>query len=431
MDHLSEGETLLVATETGEAKRSRLVVFDVEGVLLPKRRYLLFDVAKKLSFLALLKILVIGFLYETGLLSVESALRRIFAVYQGFKMDDLRRLFREVPLMPGAKHVFEMLNKAKYKTALISSGIPTLFVEDLAARLKANYAFGLELKTADGYLTGEIEGDVLKPNGKARVLKEILRKEGLSPQDCIVVADERNNLQMFPLSTVRIGYNPDFILTFKSDYVIRDDLSGIIPIIKEDSKQAPRPTFSKNDVIREAIHMSGFFVPFICRHLLRIEIVSLLIFLVALFFLTSELFRMKGISFPIFSAVTWIAAKKSEFYEFATAPISFAVGIVFSLIFFPEPANYAAVVILALGDSFATIFGKKMGRIKLPFNKGKHVEGSVFGFLFAFAGALLFVTPFKAFAGAAAGMLIGGLPLPVDDNLTIPIAAGIVLTMIL
>ncbi|UCE29089.1 MAG: HAD-IB family phosphatase [Candidatus Bathyarchaeota archaeon] len=420
----------MIDTETGEARRSRLVVFDVEGVLLPKRRYLLFDVARKLSFLALFKILVIGSLYEIGLLSVESALRRIFAVYRGFKIDDLRRLFREVPLMPGAEHVFKTLNNAGYKTALISSGIPTLFVEDLVARLKANYAFGLELKAVNGHLTGEIEGDVLKPNGKARVLKEILRKEGLSAQDCVVVADERNNLQMFPLSTMRIGYNPDFILTVKSDYVVRDDLSGIIPIIKEDFQQAPRPIFSRNDIIREAIHMSGFFIPFICMHLLRTEIVALLIFLLASFFMASELLRLQGISFPIFSKVTWIAAKKSEFYEFATAPISFAVGIVFSLIFFPEPANYAAVVILALGDSFATIFGKKLGRIRLPFNKGKHVEGSVFGFLFAFAGALFFVTPLKAFAGAAAGMLIGGLPLPVDDNLTIPIAAGIVLALI-
>lgn len=420
----------MVAAETGETRRTRLIVFDVEGVLLPKRRFLFFDAAKKLSFRRFLKILVIGLLYEVGLLSLESALRRIFAVYQGFLMDDFFRLFKGLPLMPGVKRVFKTLDEVGYKTALISSGLPTLLVKDLATRLNADYSFGLKLKTANGRLTGEIEGDVLKPNGKASVLEEILQKEGLSSQNCVVVADDRNNLQMFPLSTVRIGYNPDFVLTLKSDYVVRDDLSNIIPIINEKASQVSRPIFSRNDVIREAIHMSGFFVPFVCAHLLGTYLVSLLIFLTALVFAASELARVQGISIPIFSTITWIAAKKSEFYEFATAPILFAIGIVVSLTFFPEPANYACVAILALGDSFDSIFGKKFGRTLFPFNKGKHVEGLVFGFLFAFAGALFFVSPVKAFIGAATGMLVGCLPLPVDDNLTIPIAAGLVLTMI-
>ncbi len=420
----------MVTAKTSEAERNRLIVFDVEGVLLPKRRFLLFDAAKKLSFWKFLKILVMGVLYETGLLSLESALRKIFAVYQGFLMDEFFRLFKEVPLMPGAKHVFKMLDEAGYKTALISSGLPTLLVEDLATRLNADYAFGLELKTVNNRLTGEIQGDVLKPNGKACVLEEILQKEGLSSQDCVVVADDRNNLPMFPLSSVRIGYNPDFVLTVKSDYVVRDNLSKIIPIINGKASQVSRPIFSRNEVIREAIHVSGFLVPFVCAHFLGTFLVSFLIFLITLVFAASELARVQGISFPVFSTITWTAAKKSEFYEFATAPISFAIGIVFSLVFFPEPANYASVAILTLGDSFASIFGKKFGRTLFPFNKGQHVEGSVFGFLFAFIGALFFVSPVKAFIGAATGMLVGCLPLPVDDNLTIPIAAGLVLTMI-
>ncbi len=420
----------MVNVRTSETKRNRLIVFDVEGVLLPKRRYLFFDAAKKLSFWGFMRILVVGVLYEIGLLSLESALRRIFAVYRGFVMDDFFRLFKEVPLMPGTMEVFKTLNKVGYKTALISSGLPTLFVKDLAVRLNADYAFGLEVKTVNGRLTGEIEGDVLKPDGKAYVLNKILHKERLSSQNCVVVADDRNNLPMFPLSTVRIGYNPDFILTAKSDYVVRDDLSEIVPIINEKTLQAPRRTFSRNDIFREAIHVSGFLVPFICVHLLETYLVSFLILLTTLFFAVSELARLRGISFPIFSTITWRATVKPEFYEFATTPILFAIGIVLSLILFPEPANYASVAILTLGDSFATIFGKKFGRTVFPFNKGKHIEGSVFGFFSAFIGALFFVNPVKALIGAAVGMLAECLPLPVSDNLAIPITAGLVLTVI-
>jgi len=106
---LSEEERIVVTAKTSEAKRNRLIVFDVEGVLLPKRRFLLFDAAKKLSFRGFLKILVIGFLYETGLLSLESALRRIFAVYRGFLMDDFVRPFQRAPSDAGCKTCFQIV----------------------------------------------------------------------------------------------------------------------------------------------------------------------------------------------------------------------------------------------------------------------------------------------------------------------------------
>ncbi len=125
-----------------------------------------------------------------------------------------------------------------------------------------------------------------------------------------------------------------------------------------------------------------------------------------------------------------MAAIKPEIYGFVIDPVFFALGITLSLILFPEPANYASIAILTLGDGFATIFGKKLGRVVFPLNKGKRVEGSFFGFLFAFAGALLFVDPMKALVGAAVGMLVECLPLPISDNLTVPLTSGLAMTMI-
>jgi dolichol kinase len=42
----------------------------------------------------------------------------------------------------------------------------------------------------------------------------------------------------------------------------------------------------------------------------------------------------------------------------------------------------------------------------------------------------MFVDPVKALIGAFLGMLIEVLPLPINDNLTIPLAAGLALTLI-
>jgi len=421
----------LATVKVGAGKPSRLIVFDVEGVLLPERRYLLSAAAKRLGPWGFLKVIVIGFLYMIGLLSIESTLKRVFRLFRGLTVDDLFQIYDGFPLMPNAKEVFSKLNESGYKTALISSGLPTLFVEDLAAKLRADYAFGLELGVSNGRLTGEIWGDVIKPDGKALVLKKILENEGASSQDCVVVANDRNNLPMFPLCAVKVGYNPDFLLCAKSDFVVKGELSEILPFVTGSTRKGPRPVFSRSEAIRETIHIGGILVPLFCMYLLEYHIAAILVLLFTLFYIASEITRLKGINFPILHAITRKAAITPELHEFALDPISFALGIFFSLILFPVPINYASIAILTLGDSAAIIFGKKFGRTIFPFNKGKRMEGTIFGFFFAFVGALIFVNdPVKALVGAAVGMLAECLPLPVSDNLTIPLASGLAMTMI-
>ncbi len=409
---------------------NRLIVFDVEGVLIPKRRFLPFEVARKAGFWGFVRIAIVGFLYEIGLLSLESALKRVFMILRGHALDEIFGLYEGIPLMPGAEELFVRLNRTGYKTALISSGLPTLFVKDLAARLGADYAFGLDLEVANGYLTGEIGGDVLKPYGKGVVLKKVVEDQGLNPKGCVVVADDRNNLSMFPFCALRIGFNPDFILSVKSDFVVRDDLLEILPIVTVNASRVPSSIILRSEILRESIHMGSFSVPFLCTYLLGIYFASTLILLATLFYVVSEVSRLKGLNFPVLSKITWKAANKPELYEFATAPIIFAFGIVLSLILFPVPASYASIAVLTLGDSSATLFGGKFGSVRFPFNKGKNVEGSIFGFLFASLGAMFFVDPVKALAGAAMGILVESLPLPISDNLTVPLASGLFFTII-
>jgi dolichol kinase len=145
----------------------------------------------------------------------------------------------------------------------------------------------------------------------------------------------------------------------------------------------------------------------------------------------SEIARIRGINLPVLSAVTWRAANKTELYEFATAPIFFAFGIAVSLLVFAAPICYAAIAVLTLGDGGAHLFGMKFGKHPLPTNKGKSVEGTIAGLVCAFLGALFFVNPLMALIAAAVGMLIEGLPNPLNDNLLLPLVSGIVLVLIM
>ena len=163
--------------------------------------------------------------------------------------------------------------------------------------------------------------------------------------------------------------------------------------------------------------------------MIGVPIVASIIIFIAIIYTVSELSRLNGRSIPVISAITRHAASQSELYGFAAAPLYFAFGIVTTLLLFPTLAGGAAIAIFCLGDSAASLFGGLIST-SLPFNKGKTWEGSLAGFFFAFLGGAFFVPPVLALVGAAVAMTIEALPLPINDNVSIPLITGAVLTLL-
>ena len=412
----------------GKMEKRRLAVFDVEGVLLPKRRYLLFEVGRKLGFRQFVTMAAYGVLYELGLIPLKSAMKHVFKVFAGFRVDELLQIFRETPILPGVKEMFEKLKSEGYKTALISSGLPILVVQDLASTLHADYGYGFELGTKDNVVTGEIWGDAIERGGKLTVLKRILETEKLGPENCVIVADDRNNASIMLADSLKIGYNPDFLIRIRADVVVTGFPTKILSPIE--GKPRVRSWPSKNDFIRDAIHASGSLIP-VLSTVLGVFTTAYLILLITAFYVVSELTILEKRSLPIISWITRHAVVPEELYEFRAAPIFFAFGILLTLILFPRAASSPAIVAFAMGDSAASIFGKAIGNKPIPFNKSKTIEGSAIGFLFAFGAATLFTTPITAAAAASFSMLIESLPLPINDNLVVPIATGALLRLVI
>ncbi len=403
-------------------------MFDVEGVLIPKNRFF-FEVGRTFGFRRLVKLLFFGLLYEAGLLKLNSVLRNLFNEAKGVRVEALSEVLKKISSTTYLKGIFSQIKARDCKIALISSGLPTIVVKELADDLCADYAFGVEIETQDGKLTGKIWGDAIEPDGKLKILAKILTAENLRLRDCVVVADDRNNRCMFLPGMLKIGFNPDFVIRVKADRVINGKLSSVIPII--DGRLRKRSFPSTNDFVREDIHASGVFMPVVAG-LIGVPAVGTLIFFIALVYTISELRRLDGRNLPFISAITYHAASQSELYGFAAAPLYFAGGILFTLIVFPHPASYAAIAMFCLGDSTASLFGGLVST-SLPFNKGKTWEGMVAGMFFAFLAGMLFLPskPLLAFVGAVIAMTIEVIPLPVNDNVLIPIITGAALTFLI
>jgi dolichol kinase len=98
---------------------------------------------------------------------------------------------------------------------------------------------------------------------------------------------------------------------------------------------------------------------------------------------------------------------------------------------------YASIIILALGDSMAALVGRRVKESKLaktphPLSANKVLEGTLFGFMAAALGAMVFVSILEAILASAVAMVIEGLELhygedTIDDNLLVPLSAAAVM----
>lgn len=398
-----------------------LVVFDVEGIVIPGQRYFL-ETMKLLDFRRRVNILYCGLLYTLGLTSLRTALIRIYHQFKGVSSVEFTETFERIPLIPGAEEVMNHLRGCGIRTALISSSVADVPLERLARRLEVDYSVGPTLETLQGRLTGKASGDILQDEGKALTLCKLLQKLKIMSKDCAAVADDWNNVSMFKLGVRSIGFNPDFILTSYCHSVVRGSLTEILPFLDPDIP-------SKRRILsigtREMVHVGSFMIPLLCRYFsVDRFLVSLMIIFVSMGYLVSEAARMRGRSLPIFTAITRSAAAAQEQWDYAIAPLLFAIGVVSTLLLFPANAAYVGATVATLGDAIAKVVGKTWGRITIPFNKPKTYEGTLAGFVGSALAGCLYVPPPVAVFAAAVGMAVEMLPSPVNDNLSVPLVVA-------
>ena len=107
----------------------------------------------------------------------------------------------------------------------------------------------------------------------------------------------------------------------------------------------------------------------------------------------------------------------------------YATGVLLVASFLTDPNVIAAsIIILAIGDGIATLAGKA-GRIRLPYNRKKTLEGTVAFFIASLPGYFFVGDIIIPIALIAA--VVESLDLPLDDNVTIPVAITAVFLVIL
>ena len=104
------------------------------------------------------------------------------------------------------------------------------------------------------------------------------------------------------------------------------------------------------------------------------------------------------------------------------------VGAWGSILVFEKQIACAALLILAFGDTAASLAGKAVRGA--PLVGEKTAIGSLAMLITGSFVALPFFAPGIAVGGAVVAAVVELLPLPIDDNLTVPLAAGFAFTLL-
>jgi dolichol kinase len=128
-----------------------------------------------------------------------------------------------------------------------------------------------------------------------------------------------------------------------------------------------------------------------------------------------------------------LLAKEKERTQI-TGPSYFAFGAFLTILVFSKPVAILAVTFSVFGDMAATLVGHFYGRVKVA--EGKTLEGSAACFAACLCAGLvalqtgLEINFQQVLLGSLAAAIVEVFSSPIDDNLTIPIFAGILMQAI-
>jgi dolichol kinase len=189
-------------------------------------------------------------------------------------------------------------------------------------------------------------------------------------------------------------------------------------------------TLPSNEITRKILHLFASIIPL--GYVWLIPDKEIMIFILgglSLFAVLLESSRKKwDVVETLFEKHFNFMLRQSEFDGGLTGATWLLFGSTITLFLFPIQIAVPALLFLTVGDTFAAIVGKgfPIGKIR-----DKTLSGTFAGIVTS-SGAALWINQLLPadiiILGAVAAMLVEIAPIPMNDNLTIPLTGGLVMS---
>lgn len=184
-----------------------------------------------------------------GEIDFETSLRKRVKLLAGQPTEIIDSAIVHMNLTRGARTFARTLKRLGYKVAIISGGF-THFTDHLAKRLKFDHAYANELEIRDGRLTGELVGEVIDAETKARLLRQLAYIEGVPLEQIVAVGDGANDLPMLTAAGLGIAFNAKPIVAESADATVNvpylDAILFMLGVTREEVEAADASTTPLN-----------------------------------------------------------------------------------------------------------------------------------------------------------------------------------------
>ncbi|ATA25501.1 phosphoserine phosphatase SerB [Brenneria goodwinii] len=175
-----------------------------------------------------------------GELDFSASLRQRVGTLKGADANILRKVRKNLPLMPGLTNMVAQLQEAGWHVAIASGGF-TYFADHLKDKLGLVAAVANEMGMRDGKLTGEVVGPIVDAKYKVATLRKLAEKLDIPMEQTVAIGDGANDLLMIKSSGLGIAYHAKPKVNEQSAVTIRHaDLNGVLCILSGSMRHEKR-----------------------------------------------------------------------------------------------------------------------------------------------------------------------------------------------
>ena len=166
-----------------------------------------------------------------GEIDFTTSLVERVATLRGLPVSVLEETSKSLTPTFGAKTLIGEIHARGGKVAAVSGGFIQL-LDDLRHGLGLDYAMANTLGVQDGLLTGEVVGELINREAKAKYLESWASENGLELSQTIAIGDGANDLGMMAKAGLSIAFCAKPVVRENADVVIDErDLSKVIELL--------------------------------------------------------------------------------------------------------------------------------------------------------------------------------------------------------